>query len=405
MSTVTFELPTDRARIGWWLLFILLALAAAYIAYSFIGILVLGVFGYYATRPIYTRLDRRIKSDRIAAGVTVSLVLVPIVVLTLYAGFQIFQQIQQFLSSTADPVGLISSYFNQSGLATEQQQALASVVQNPRQFITDPRQTLRTILQVGVTVLSAFISTLLFLALAITLSYFLLEHDNNISAGLQHLFGGTETTAYAYATAIDNDLESVFFGNLLFIIAMSLIAAVAYWSTNAVAPDGLHIPMVFVLAFLTGVASLIPIVVGKLIYLPVVGYLGIQAVNTSGTHLTFLGSILVLYFIALDLLPQTFLQPYITGRQLNMVLMMFAYLLGPILFGWYGFFFLPIIFIVMIEGIRIVLPELIHGQPLSPTVSLGESVGTAPQEVSSNAAIAAESTPDDDSDDSETTAS
>lgn len=59
----------------------------------------------------------------------------------------------------------------------------------------------------------------------------------------------------------------------------------------------------------------------------------------------------------------------------------------------------------MIEGIRIVLPELIHGQPLSPTVSLGESVGTAPQEVSSNAAIAAEPTPDDNDDDSETTAS
>ena len=61
-----------------------------------------------------------------------------------------------------------------------------------------------------------------------------------------------------------------------------------------------------------------------------------------------------------------------------MVTMMFAYLLGPILFGWYGFFLLPILFILMLEAIRIVLPELLHGEPLVPTVSMGESVGTNP---------------------------
>ena len=58
---------------------------------------------------------------------------------------------------------------------------------------------------------------------------------------------------------------------------------------------------------------------------------------------------------------------------------MFAYLLGPILFGWYGFFFLPIMFVAVLEAVRIVLPELVRGEPLTPTVSMGSDIGTSPQ--------------------------
>src|SRR5699024_2000328 len=92
----------------------------------------------------------------------------------------------------------------------------------------------------------------------------------------------------------------------------------------------------------------------------------------------FVGVALVVYFLVLDILPQTFLQPYITGRRLDMILLMFAYILGPTLFGWYGFFLLPIVFVVILEVIRIVLPELVRGDPLTPTVTLGKDIGSAP---------------------------
>lgn len=381
MNDSRFELPDDRARVGWWLFVLALAALAAYVAYSFVGLVVLGVFGYYATRPIYRRLDGVLDSDSVAAGLTVLLVLVPVVVLALYAGFQVFQQTQQFLGNAANPLSLAGTYVDVGALPKAQQRTLASVVQNPQQFVTNPQQTAETLLQVGVAVLSALVGTLLFLALAITLSYFLLQNDEELSNGLRHLLGGDDTTAHAYATAVDSDLESVFFGNLLFVVAMFAVSAVAYWGTNALAPSPLQIPMPFVLAFLTGVASLIPIVVGKLIYLPVVGYLGLQALGSNGDSLPFVGGVLVVYFLALDILPQTFLQPYITGRQLDMLVMMFAYLLGPVLFGWYGFFLLPIVFVLMLEAVRIPLPQLVRGEPLTPTVSLGESVGTDPQAV------------------------
>lgn len=380
MGDKRFEALEDRPRLGWWVFIFVLAIVATYIAYSFVGMIVLGVFGYYATRPIYRRLKKRIDSDGFAAGLTITLVLLPIIVLMFYAGFQAFQQAQQVLGGSTG-FALTWEYFNLEALSNTQRETFVSALQNPSQFISNPRQTLQTVLQAGRRVLSAVVGTLLLLGLAMTLSYFLLKNDDALSAGLCDLFGGRETTAYAYAAVVDDDLESVFFGNLLFVVAMSVIAAVVYWGTNLLAPQGLQIPMMFVLAFLTGVASLVPVVVGKIIYLPIVGYLGLQAVRLNGNQLVFVGGVLVAYFLVLDILPQAVLQPYITSRQLDMVMLMFAYILGPVLFGWYGFFLLPIVFIVMLEAVRIVLPELVRGEALTPTASIGESAGTDPQSV------------------------
>ena len=375
MVDINLDALPSRARIGWWSFVLLLTLVAAYVAYSFVGMLVLGVFGYYATRPIYRRLSGITNSDGVSAGLTLLVVFLPTVVLTLYAGFQLVSRAQSVFGNTTDSA-LVTQYLG--ALPKGQQRTVLEALHHPRHLLSNPQTTVTTVLHAGVKVTSAVVGAGMLIALAVTLSYFLLNRDNQLAAGLIQLFGGKDTTAYGYAVAVDEDLESVFFGNLLFVVGMSVIAFVAYSGTNLVAPAGLHVPMVFVLAFLTGIASLIPIVVGKLVYLPVVALLGFQAVNSNGNHLAFVGGVLVVYFLLLDTLPQTFLQPYITGRQLDMVMMMFAYLLGPILFGWYGFFLLPILFILMLEAVRIVLPELLHGEPLVPTVSMGESVGTNP---------------------------
>jgi predicted PurR-regulated permease PerM len=377
MSDFEFDASNPRGRVGWWLFIGLLALLAGYIAYSFVGLLALGVFGYYATRPIYDEVDEYVDSDSMVAWATVLIVLVPIFLLALYTTFQAFTQVQQFLATGSDLPG-IASNLPTDVIPGDQRRAVTSLLQDPQQLVSNPRDTVGTLIQTGLTVLSAVVGTLLFLALAVTLSYFLLKNDEEIGAGLEELFGGRDTSAYAYARAVDEDLESVFFGDLLFVIAMTVIAAVVYSGTNVLAPSPLQVPQVFALAFFTGVASLIPIVVGKVVYLPVVGFLAWQAVTSSGNQLPFVGGALVVYFLTLDILPQTFLQPYLSGRELDMMLLMFAYLLGPVLFGWYGFFLLPIILVVMLEAVRIPLPELLHGEPLTQSPSLADSVGSTP---------------------------
>jgi len=123
---------------------------------------------------------------------------------------------------------------------------------------------------------------------------------------------------------------------------------------------------------LTGVASLVPIVVGKVVSLPVVGYPAFSAVGAGGRGLPSVGAALVVYFLVLDILPQTFLQPYVTGHHLNTLVLLFAYVLGPIFFGWYGFFLVPIVFVLSIEAVRIVFPELLHGESVDPAADVAQ---------------------------------
>ncbi|WP_225334865.1 AI-2E family transporter [Halomicrobium urmianum] len=372
------ESPFERARLGWWLYVAALAVVAGYIAYSFVGILVLGVFGYYATRPIYRELRGVIDSDGLVATATIVLVLGPILLLLAYTGFRVFSEIGQLVGESGQQQLLGGAL---EALTDQQRQAVLSAVENPQQLAQQPQQTFETLLQTGGQAFSAVAGGLLLVSLAVTLTYFLLENGDELAEGFRELVGGRETTAYSYATTVDEDLESVFFGNFLFVVAMSIVAAAAYWATNLLAPAPLAVPMVPVLAVLTGVASLIPIVVGKVIYLPVVGYLAVQALQGNRAHLAFVGGVLVAYFFVLDILPQTFVQPLLTGRTVNPLLLLFAYLLGPILFGWYGFFLMPILFVLLLEAVRIALPELLHGEPLTRRLSMGEDVGADPGDV------------------------
>jgi predicted PurR-regulated permease PerM len=231
------------------------------------------------------------------------------------------------------------------------------------------------------TLLQATFGLLVLLGLSLTLSNALLERDDALAETFVTLVGGRDTTAYAYALAVDDDLESIFFGNLLFATAMAVVATLVYAGTNFVAPGELRVPLVLVAGVLTGFASLIPIVVGKVVYVPVVGILAVQSIRTPGNQLPFVAAVLVVYVVVLDLLPQSVVQPYFSGRQFDTLMLLFAYILGPMLFGWYGFFLLPILTVLAVEAVRIVLPQLLHGESLGAQPSVAEGVGADPEEL------------------------
>jgi len=366
----------DRNIVFWWIYVAALAAAAIFIAYSFIEILVLGLFGYYATRPIRSRFKRVVESKRMAAGLTVLTVLIPILLLTLYAGVRMFQQVQrQFEGSVLSRLAS-----RVAGVDVEES--------SPGELLRDPPSAdqltdllFGTAVEQGLHVLDLLFGMALVLGLIVTLAYALLVYDDALSEAFAELVGGPDETIYSYALAVDTDLESIFFGNFLFVLFMSGLAIAVYATTNLVAPPEAQIPMVFTLGVLTGVTSLIPIVVSKVVYLPVVGYLAISTTQTGSSRFVFVGAVLVGYFLVLDILPQSFIQPYISGRQLNPMVLLFAYILGPILFGWYGFFFLPIVFVLILEAARIVLPELLHGDPIKSEPGIAEGTGADAEEI------------------------
>jgi len=62
----------------------------------------------------------------------------------------------------------------------------------------------------------------------------------------------------------------------------------------------------------------------------------------------------------------------VTGHHLNTLVLLFAYVLGPIFFGWYGFFLMPIVFVLSIEAVRTVFPELLHGESVDPAADVAQ---------------------------------
>jgi predicted PurR-regulated permease PerM len=90
-----------RNSVFWWLYVIVLAGVALFIIYSVVGMLVLGLFGYYATRPICHRYGTVVESNWLAAALTVVTVLLPVFALSIYAVVRVFQQIQRLSSTRA----------------------------------------------------------------------------------------------------------------------------------------------------------------------------------------------------------------------------------------------------------------------------------------------------------------
>jgi predicted PurR-regulated permease PerM len=366
----------DRSRLGWWTYVFALALVAGFVVYSFVGTFVLGVFAYYAARPLYERISRLIDSDGIAASLTVLGFVLPLVLLLLYAGAHLATSLQSALGGGAPIGGLIGQYAGLGSLPQQQWSALSEVLSNPVRAVRQHQQTLRTFATQGAKLLSAVANGLLHLTLALAFAFYLLRDDDRIASWFHSNVAGEGSATAGYASAVDSDLQSLYFGNLLFVAIMSVVALVVYLGANTVAPKGVSIPIPLVLAVLTGVSSLIPLVVSKVVYVPLAAYLAATSMQSSGSHLLFVGGFLAVCVVVLDLLPQGVVQPYVTGRKLHPGLLLFAYILGPIVWGWYGFFLLPLVVVLVVEVIRVTFTDLVHGEPLTPNVNAAGSLGT-----------------------------
>lgn len=122
----------------------------------------------------------------------------------------------------------------------------------------------------------------------------------------------------------------------------------------------------------------------KIVYVPVTAYLGVRAALGSGAW-WFVAVFVVSAFVVVDVIPDLLIRPYVSSGggfslgpfdsdsdeqsrdgSLHTGLLMFAYVLGPFLFGWYGIFLAPMVLVLVVHFVRLVLPELLTGAPVRP---------------------------------------
>jgi predicted PurR-regulated permease PerM len=364
--------PDERERLAWWILTLAVAGIFAFVLWSFVGTVVLGVFIYYGARPLYRRLRTEFTSDH-AADLTLLIVLVPVFALVGYTVFVGLDQLSQLTGTS------LESYARFVPGSSEQATAL---VENAQGLLeAGPMQGgMQEALSTAVSAFTALTTGLAHLVLSFLLAFTLLREDARIAAWFRSQFGREGSAAYAYAAAVDEDLHTVYVGNVLTVFAVIVLGLVVYNGLNLLAPDAIGVPVPTLLALLTGLATLVPLVVGKIVYVPVGLYLAYSAATGPGP-LWFPAAFFAASFVLLDLLPVAVLRPYIAGRNIHGGLMIFAYIGGTMLFGWYGLFLGPMLVVVSVHLARIILPGLVHGDSITGEVLTAESLGADPETV------------------------
>jgi predicted PurR-regulated permease PerM len=366
------SLHVSRARAAWWGLLAVLAVALALFVAAFVGTFTLGLFLYYAVRPLHRHLLRRVERRWASASLTLLLVILPVLVLTGYVGLAALRD----LLAIAGPELTDAVLANLPGEPDDVGTLVRSLTAYLGRLENLPE--LEGVVTAGVTTLLAVGNGLLHLTLALAFTFFLLRDGPRLAAWFRSDVAEEGAVADAYLTAVDADLEAVYFGNILTVLLVGVLSLVVYHGFDLVAPAGLALPFPTLAALLTGLATFVPLVVGKVVYLPVTASLLWQALraDAGAGPLSAVALFLVVSFVVLDFVPQTFVRPYVSGGTLHSGLVLFAYVLGAALFGWYGLFLGPLVAVLVVQAANVVLPELLHGEQLTPATYI--SIGSDP---------------------------
>lgn len=363
----------DRERIAWWLIGLILLVAVGRFALHFVGTFAFGLFVYYGARPICRRIERAVDHRGLAATLTLLAIVVPGLLLLGYVGLVAVRELTvalnpELLAAASERLGLPGS--------------LREAVREPMAYVDrlDDLSALRDQLTTGVRQLGVVANVLVHLTLALSMSFFLLRDGDRAAAWFRGEIGDEGTATHAYAAAVDADLETVYFGNVITVSLVAVLSVVVYNSYNALVPAQVALPFPTLLALLTGLATFVPLVVGKLVYVPAAAFLVYQSLADGAELLWAPLSFLLVAFLLLDLLPQAVLRPIISGRSLHTGLILFAYVLGAAYFGWYGLFLGPLLVVLSVQFLNVIVPELIHGKRLSPAPSEALGLGHDPDD-------------------------
>jgi predicted PurR-regulated permease PerM len=387
----------DRHRVAWAGVGLALAAVLAWVTVTFLGTVVFGLFLYYATRPAHRRLEPRVGQPTVSALLALLALALPVVLLITYTAAIALQELS-LLANSID-LGPYAS-------TIEPYLDVSTVVDNPETALDrvgDP-QAMVDVLQSALSYLGLVGSGLLSLFISFSIAFYLLRDAHRLKR-YGTLVSDERGALEAYSHAVDNSLSSIYFGTILNAFLTGVIAALTYSLLNLLAPPGLSIPFPALVGVLAGAGSLIPVVGMKIVYVPLVLYLGGRAV-LDGTGLQFVAIVGIVSVVVVDLIPDFVLRPFVSGRGLHTGTVMFAFVLGPTLFGWYGLFLGPLLLVLIAHFVRLVLPELLTGdRPTDSTVEPEQMDGSgtagpdtaASQPAKADAPADSEEKPDGDS--------
>jgi predicted PurR-regulated permease PerM len=323
---------------------------------QFITAFTISIFLYYSSRRFYHRIARFDIPQQLSALVTIGSLVVPFILLLGYTIILLAIEIRDFVQTYPVVESLPDSVAQFEGVNQLPAPTIDGIVSAYQSGQLDAfiqfgieNVAFATSLASGL-ILNTFIITVITYLLLIEGSAFrdwLLRFDD-------------EDVAREFFQAADRELEAVLFGNLLNVIIISLIGVIVFMSYNVVAPDPAEVPYPVLSGTLTGIASLIPVIGMKIVYIPLAVFGSVPVIlQGENVLLVYLGGFLLLAIVVVDTIPDIVLRPYLSGKRTHVGLLMLAYIFGPVVLGFYGLFFAPIVLVIGLTFADTALPRLL----------------------------------------------
>ncbi|WP_299234995.1 AI-2E family transporter [Natronomonas sp.] len=342
---------------------LLVAVIAGYLAYRFVAAITVSVFLYYSTRRFYNALGRFRLPRRVRAVLTISVLAVPLVVLLSYTLVLVAVEARSFIQTYPVFEATPNSVAWFDGIGELPELSITGLLEAYRggdfdAFIGFVREHAAFL----TSLVTGFLLNVLIVAVV---TYYLLIDGGKFRSWLLRF--DDDAIARQYFEAADEELEAVLFGNLLNVIVISIIAIVAFIGYNTVAPSAAEVPYPALAGALTGVASLIPVVGMKIVYLPLAAVAAVPvAFGGDPALLTYVAGFLLLSVVVVDTIPDLVLRPYLSGKRTHVGLLMLAYIFGPVVLGFYGLFFAPIVLVLGLTFADTALPRLLGADATDP---------------------------------------
>ena len=336
--------------------------AVAYALYAYFTVLLFTIFAYYTSRPVYRRLIDHTDHPDLAVTATILAYTIPVVAVLGYGLFVAGQQLAGMFSS--GPLSgfrsLVEPYL--TVIEGPDVGSWRAILRRPGAVIDEStRHLLRRGIDPALTVLRTAFSLLARSFLLLVFLFYLLRDDHKLAGWFRRVVHH-DSAVVGYFEGVDETLETVFFGNLQTIIATSTIAVVVYWGLDAVAPAGGGIAVPFLLGALTGLGTMVPGIGMKLVYVPYALYLAFEALTGGATPLWVPAAFFALTLVFVDTIPDYFVRSYLSSGDLSLGLVMLAYILGTMVWGWTGLFLGPIVLVAFLQFAREVAPALTAGR-------------------------------------------
>jgi len=349
-----------RNKLNWQILGMISVALLAYMFFPFIDVIVYGIFIYYIARPAYREFDRRFEHKSLGAFISLSIVVLPIVLISIYTVNIAYIELNNIFSQIDFVhIDYASEIFKDfAGIATYLELGDTTTLISQG----DTWGLILTLLARFSGIIAMFFNIFFKMFLMFTIAFYLLKDGAKLREWLTDTFlGGKTELTKKFFDEVDSELHTVFLGNILTAVLTALIGAVTFTLLNLAAPPQLMIPYPILLAILCGLGIFIPFIGMKLIYIPLAIFLVVQA-YLNGILFTdwwFLLVFIVVVSVVVDFIPDTVLRPFISRKQIPGGAMLFAYIFGIVVFGFVGLFLGPIILITATQFLKIVQPELL----------------------------------------------